>query len=120
MQLKATIILSALAVVVAAHDGHDSTIPHTTTAPVPVKTSSDWCWSDTETETSTYLTYKPTGGYNSTYPGKTTLYTETGPAPTKPAPSTTATSPPVATGAAAKSQFGLAVLGLGLAAGLVL
>jgi hypothetical protein len=123
MQIKATLVLSTLAVFAAAHDGHDASEAH--------PTSTDYCWSESTSGTfSTYtvkptvkpsITYtgKPSGGYNATYTGKPPGYTSA--VTTKPAsPTTPGTQPPATTAGASKSEFAMAVLGLGLAAGLIL
>ncbi|KAK0613626.1 hypothetical protein B0T14DRAFT_499075 [Immersiella caudata] len=114
MQIKATLILSTLAVFVAAD-----------------KTSTDYCYDETTSGTVVYPTLypttihpgKPTGGhgYNATYTGgsKTSLYTSAKPT-TPVAPTTPGSTPPAATAGASKSEFAMAVLGLGLAAGLII
>ena len=113
MQIKATLILSALAVFVAAD-----------------KSSTDYCYDETTSGTVVYPTLvyptvhptgKPTGGYNATYTGgsKTSLYTSAKPT-TPVAPTTPGSTPPAATAGASKSEFAMAVLGLGLAAGLII
>jgi len=116
MQFKATIILTTLAVFAAAHDGHDSSVPHTTTVSATKSAKvTDICWSDIDPEASSSSTK---GYHNSTTTGKATLYTSTTIPTDKPA--ATSSKPPASTGGAGKSEFAMAILGLGLAAGLIL
>jgi len=125
MQIKATVILSALAAfasTAAAHDGHGSSAHGTyVTATTAWGSSSSDYPSSWTTKSSYGGNY--TSGYNATATGSSTkLYSTTkAPFSSKPAPTTPTTlaSSPSPTAGASRSEFAMAVLGLAVAAGLM-
>ncbi|KAK4111028.1 hypothetical protein N656DRAFT_166281 [Canariomyces notabilis] len=132
MQLKASLVLSVLVGLAAAHDGHsDSSSVYSVTGSTSVQTApqttalvptssakSNTTLSQTGYASSSILTYSNSTTVTTVSPSKSSGLTSSTLNTVVPPSTTPAASTPTPTNAAARSQFGLAVLGLAVAAGL--